>query len=134
MKTISITRLDKNGEDIADGLLALGMTRISALSLAGIRHFGKAKTRELESLTGLRQPEVSIGVRQLIEKGWIKETEEKLHAGKGRPTKVYSLIVTFEDILTQLTTEKNAEAKVTAEKILRLKTLAKTATTIPKRK
>ena len=49
-----------------------------------------ATSIDLERGTGLRQPEVSIAMRQLKPLDWIDENEEK-KPGKGRPNKVYSL-------------------------------------------
>jgi predicted transcriptional regulator len=45
---------------------------------------------ELETATGLRQSEVSIAIKQLKERDWVNEREEK-KADKGRPYKIYSL-------------------------------------------
>ncbi len=49
----------------------------------------------------LRQPESSIAMRQLNERDWITELEEK-KPGKGRPYKIYSLKVGFTNIIAQL--------------------------------
>ncbi len=59
-----------------------------------------ATSIDLERGTGLRQPEVSIAIRELKPLDWIDENEEK-KPGKGRPNKVYSLKVRFKDIPTQ---------------------------------
>lgn len=124
MKSIGITRISDKESEIAENLQELGMSRISALALAGIRSLGTAKTRDLEKITGLRQPEVSIGVRELTEHGWVSETEEK-KLGKGRPNKVYRLNVGFDIIITALEQEKKDEAKKVAAKFNTLRSLLK---------
>jgi len=79
---------------------------------------------ELERSTRLRQPEVSIAMKQLKERDWINESEEK-KPGKGRPYKIYSLKVGFNDIIAQL--EKQQKKAVGEEQamIKRLKELGK---------
>jgi len=69
--------------------------------LAYIQQVNEAKSTELEMGTGLHQPEVSIAAKQLEERDWINEREEKKQ-GKGRPFKIYSLKVGFKDIIAQL--------------------------------
>jgi predicted transcriptional regulator len=50
-------------------------------------------------VTGLRQPEVSVAMRYLQRNNWIEIREEKISEGKGRPTKLYSLIVPMNQII-----------------------------------
>jgi predicted transcriptional regulator len=81
-----------------------------------------ATSVDLERVARLRQPEVSIAMRQLKERDWIDEREEKT-PGKGRPYKIYSLKVGFKDIVAQL--EKNQkktvdEAKANLERLKKL--------------
>jgi predicted transcriptional regulator len=66
------------------------MSRPVARTLAYLRNMDEATSMELETGAGLRQPEVSIAMRELQERDWITEREEK-NPGKGRPYKVYSL-------------------------------------------
>jgi predicted transcriptional regulator len=53
---------------------------------------------EIEKRTGLRQPEVSVAMRYLNEHDWINVKEEK-KTGRGRPYRIYSLKVRFNDII-----------------------------------
>lgn len=46
-------------------------------------------TQEIMDATGLRQPEVSIGVRELKQRGWLEATPIP-REGKGRPMNQYS--------------------------------------------
>jgi predicted transcriptional regulator len=101
MKTLSIKQLDKKDEEIVDALISLGMSKPAARMLAYIQQVNEAKSTELEMGTGLHQPEVSIAAKQLEERDWINEREEKKQ-GKGRPFKIYSLKVGFKEIIAQL--------------------------------
>src|SRR3990170_8479482 len=101
MKAIDVKQLDEKDEEIADALISLGMSRNAAMTLAYMQIANSATSLDLERAARLRQPEVSIAMRQLKERDWINEREEKT-PGKGRPYKVYSLKVGFRDIVSQL--------------------------------
>jgi predicted transcriptional regulator len=120
MKTLKINQFDKKDEEIVDALISLGMRKPAARMLAYIQQVNEATSVELEMGTGLRQPEVSIGAKQLEERDWINEREEK-KTGKGRPFKIYSLKVGFNKIITQLETERKKADAEAQEKIERLK-------------
>jgi predicted transcriptional regulator len=70
----------------------------------------------------LRQPEVSIAMRDLNERDWINEREEK-KPGKGRPYKVYSLKVGFDEIIDQLEKQRRKAVDEMQKNIKRLKEL-----------
>ncbi len=85
----------------------------------------EATSSDLERITGLRQPEVSIAMKQLKEYDWINEKEEK-KPGKGRPYRIYSLKVKFNDIITQIEKQKEKAIADALFKIQRLNVLGKT--------
>jgi len=62
----------------------------------------KTTSARIEQMSGLRQPEVSVAMKTLIEKGWVEITEEKQKNGKGRPIKYYSLITPLEEIMASI--------------------------------
>ena len=61
-------------------------------------------------------------MRQLKEHDWIDEQEEK-KPGKGRPNKVYSLKVRFNDIITQLEKQQKKSVDETMANVERLREL-----------
>ncbi len=63
--------------EIADALISLGLGRPVAMTLAYLNNGDEATSDELETGTGLRQPEVSIVMRQLKEHDWINERDDK---------------------------------------------------------
>ncbi|MBU4138396.1 MAG: ArsR family transcriptional regulator [Euryarchaeota archaeon] len=117
-------QLDEKKEEIAEALIALGMGRPVARTLAYLNNGDEATSDALETGTGLLQPEVSIVMRQLKEHNWINEREEK-KPGKGRPYKIYSLKVGFTDIIAQLEKQQLKAVEETLAKIERLKELGK---------
>ncbi len=124
MKTLNIKQLDEKDEEIADALISLGISRNAAMTLAYMQNTNSATSLELERSARLRQPEVSIAMRQLKEHDWITEREEK-KPGKGRPFKIYSLKTGFDDIITQLEEQKKKAIDEMQERIKRLKELGK---------
>ena len=124
MKKIKINQLDDKEEEIADALKSLGLSRPVARTLAYLNNGDESASVELETGTGLRQPEVSIVMRQLKERDWINEREERKQ-GKGRPNKIYSLKFGFNEIITHLENQQKKTVDETQAKIERLKDLGK---------
>ena len=124
MKTLNIKQLDEKDEEIADALISLGMSRISAMTLTYLQNTNSATSLELERATRLRQPEVSIGMKQLNEREWINERDEK-KPGKGRPYKIYSLKVGFKDIIAHLERQQRKAVEETQARIERLREMGK---------
>jgi predicted transcriptional regulator len=124
MKTLRINQFDKKDEEIVDTLISFGMSKPAARMIAYIQQMNEATSTELEMGTGLRQPEVSIAAKQLEERDWINEREEKKQ-GKGRPFKIYSLKVGFKDIISQLEKQQQRAADKAQAIIERLKELGK---------
>jgi predicted transcriptional regulator len=122
MKNLNINQPDEKEEEIADALVSLSLGRPVARTLACLQNVNEARSLALERGTGLRQPEVSIAISQLKEHYWINEWEEK-KPGKGRPYKIYSLKVSFNDIITQLEKQQRKAIDAAQAKIERLKEL-----------
>ncbi len=123
MKTIKMKQLSEKDEEIADALISLGMGRNTALTLAYMQNANSATSLDLERANRLHKPEVSIAMRQLKERDWVNEREEKQQPGRGRPNKVYSLKVGFNDIITQLEKQQRKAVDKAQAKIERLKEL-----------
>ncbi len=124
MKTFEVKQLDDKDEEIADVLISLGMSRPVSRTLSYLQNVAEATAVELEKGAGLHQPEVSIAVKELNERGWINEREEK-KPGKGRPHKIYSLEVRFNNIIAQLEKQQKKAVDEERAKIERLKELGK---------
>jgi predicted transcriptional regulator len=124
MKNLLVKQFDENDEEIVDALISLGTGRPIARVLAYLQQVNEATSIELEIATDLRQPEISIATKQLEERDWIIEREEK-KPGKGRPYKIYSLKVGFDDIIAQLEKQQKKAVDEMQERIKRLKKLRK---------
>ncbi|KCZ71244.1 putative transcriptional regulator [Candidatus Methanoperedens nitroreducens] len=126
MITTTVKQLNKKEEEIADALISLGISRPVAMALCYLQGVTEATTIELERRAGLRQPEVSIAMRELKELDWINEREEK-KPGKGRPYKIYSLKIGFSEIVAQLEEQQKKVVDEALLKIERLKELGNIA-------
>lgn len=94
-------------EEIQEALLALGEKRMQAAILSKLLEQSPVTTHEIMEETGLRQPEVSIGVRDLKARGWL-ETQPIPREGKGRPMNQYAR--KFEDSMFLAYYQKAASA------------------------
>ena len=122
MKSLTIRQLDEKDEEIADALISLGMSRNVARILSYLQSKNEVTSVELEREAGLRQPEVSLAMKELEKRDWINEREEK-KPGKGRPYKVYSLKVGFNKIISELEKQQKKAVDEMQKMIERLKEL-----------
>ena len=90
---------DKDYE-ISELLQKLGETRPTARILTLLRDGKERKSIDIEREASLRQPEVSISTSELMDFGWVIARREPAK-GKGRPTYIYRLDVSFYGIIKQ---------------------------------
>jgi predicted transcriptional regulator len=81
---VARTKSPAGGTTLREALQRLGARRVEATIVATLLEAGPMETKELVERTGLRQPEVSVGMRELRERGWIA-SEPIPRQGKGRP-------------------------------------------------
>ena len=80
----------------------IGVSRPIAIVLSCMAVASTITAAQIEHMSGLHQPEVSIAMKTLIEKNWVAITDEKQLCGKGRPIKYYSLIAPMDDIMASI--------------------------------
>ena len=97
--------LDEKDLEFIDALRSLNVPRNVAGLITYFANTNEATSREIETGTNLRQPEVSIAMRTLRQNNWIDEREVKAE-GKGRPMKIYKLRVPIEKIIQYYEEEK----------------------------
>ncbi len=113
----------RDDEKLAEVLQRAGLPRNVARTLAYMRKRDEVKSVEIEKSTDLRQPEVSIAMKYLREKGWIVKRDIKKE-GKGRPVHGYKLSKPFPKIVEEI--EKELQKKIShVEKLIKeLKSLS----------
>ncbi len=122
-----ISESDDEGKEFVDLLVNLGIKVNVAKILVYFIGAGECISKDIEMRNDLRQPEVSIAMRRLRERGWIDEEEIK-RRGKGRPLKRYKLAISIDDILNTLEDEKRRDAEKNLEEINRLREMVKELT------
>lgn len=114
--------LDDEDREFADILLSLGLRRNTAILITYLASAGEATSRNIELGAGLRQPEVSIAMRDLRDNNWVGERELKT-GDKGRPSQVYTLTTPIGEIIKHIEDEKLREHAEFMESIRKLKEL-----------
>lgn len=101
----SPVNLTEKEYSIIDMLQSLGLPRTEATAIVCLKDCKELRSLHIELVSGLRQPEVSVAMRPLRDRGWVDERSEKKNKGKGRPVKYYQLTVPFPDIVQVLEEE-----------------------------
>jgi len=109
-------------EEFASILTKIGLKRNVAKVLTYLAGGDEATSREIEIGSDLRQPEVSIAMREIRKLDWITERDEK-NPGKGRPYRIYKLNKSLPEIIKYLETEKEKESEMIMRQIEKLKSL-----------
>lgn len=117
----SPVNLTEKEYSVIDMLQSLGLPRTEATAIVCLKDCSELRSLHIELVSGLRQPEVSVAMRPLRDRGWVDERSEKKNKGKGRPVKYYQLTVPFPQIVKVLEDEflKSNEEKINALKRLR---------------
>ncbi|MCL7413745.1 MAG: transcriptional regulator protein [ANME-2 cluster archaeon] len=122
MRHSQVRVFDDHDLEFIDILRNLNMSRNVASTLAYLANVDEATSKDLELGSELRQPEVSIAMRELRNFGWLEEREIKKE-GKGRPMKVYRLAIPMNEIVIHLEEKTRQEAEKTLHNIEKLKGL-----------
>lgn len=124
MKEFEVKILDDQDRQYIDALKGLGMSRNVATTLTYLVNVPEASSREIEISTGLRQPEVSVAMRLMRENQWI-DVHDKKSVGKGRPTKIYSLVAPVDNIIKHYEQKILSETQMTMSVIDKLKHISR---------
>ncbi|MFO7792979.1 MAG: hypothetical protein R6W73_08395 [Candidatus Saliniplasma sp.] len=114
--------MNQKRRDLVD-LLAEGyLSEHEAKCLIYIADKDDVESRELENVLYLRQPEVSIAVQGLVDKGLIGK-HEKNKDGRGRPTKIYNLERPIEEVIDDVVEDLESRIENLRDKKIELKEL-----------
>jgi predicted transcriptional regulator len=107
-------------EEFSNLLIEIGTKRNVAKVLVFLANVSEATSRAIERGTDLRQPEVSLAMRYLIDRDWITSRESKAES-KGRPVKIYELSKSINEIMNIIEKEKKKEAQNQLTKVQKLR-------------
>ena len=97
-------QFSRGDEEIADLFWDIGLKKNTGRVLVLMIRDDDLTSREIERICDLRQPEVSIALSDLMKRKWVRDIRHA-REGKGRPTMIYHLIKSLDDILEELKTE-----------------------------
>jgi predicted transcriptional regulator len=98
--------------DTIEALAITGMPKGIARTLAYLSSKEDwATSKDIEKATNLRQPEVSIAVRDLEDRGWVERDSLKRES-KGRPINIYRMSVKLNKVYTSI--EEDQKTKIGA--------------------
>ncbi len=109
-------------DEFASILMKVGLKRNVAKVLTYLAGVAEATSREIEIGSDLRQPEVSIAMREIRKLDWIVERDEK-NPGKGRPYRIYKLNQSLPEIVQYLESENAKESERVMKQIEKLRSL-----------
>jgi predicted transcriptional regulator len=98
---------DKEAEFV-DLLIGIGVSRTVAKVLVFLANTPEASSRDIERGADLRQPEVSIAMQHLKERGWITTRLVRTES-IGRPQNIIRLSRPIAEIIDCIQTEKKGE-------------------------
>jgi len=100
--------IKKDIKAITNALVFAGVSKNVAKALACIMLSKEILSKDIEGITGLRQPEVSLAVQELRRMGWAAKRDIK-KAGKGRPIHAYRLSKPFSKIVDEIEARESAK-------------------------
>ncbi len=116
--------MNDNEHEIVMLFQKLNVSKPVAKALACLLSTDRITSREVERMSCLRQPEVSIAMNYLKENNWVDVEEVNNKQGKGRPMKVYSLIVPIDEIINLIEKRIFDENQVMLKNIEKLRSLS----------
>ena len=122
MKKKKMPELTSKDEKVIEIFSDLGMPKNLAKTLMYISQCQECRSADIEYGARLRQPEVSVAMHHLEEKGWITKRDQKKE-GKGRPIYIYKLTSPIYDIIETFEKEKMKEIETVKKDIKELKSL-----------
>ncbi|HOL40607.1 hypothetical protein [Methanospirillum sp.] len=120
----ALLQFSKGEEEIADLFWDIGLKKNTARVLVLMIRDADLTSRDIERICDLRQPEVSIALSDLMKRKWVKDIRHS-REGKGRPTMIYHLIKSLDDILEELKTEIVGDYEEKMKEIERVRDLLK---------
>lgn len=117
--------LDGKDLEFVEALRSLDVPRNVAMLITFLANVSEASSKEIETATRMRQPEVSVAMRTLRQNNWVEEGDINAER-KGRPMKVYMLSVPLNMIIEHYEEDSNRESARAMESIQRLRELTTT--------
>ena len=123
MKQKSSLVLDKEDGKAVQLFAGLGMPRNLAKTLMYISQVDECRSADVEKSANLRQPEVSIAMQELRNRGWAEVQSFKKKKGKGRPIHIYKATMPLSQVMEEIEQEKTKELEAVKDNMLELRNI-----------
>lgn len=121
-KRDSTHKLTPKDHEIVNIFNDLGVPKNLAKTLLFVSEVDECRSSDIERGAGLRQPEVSIAMQELSDRGWVSKRNQKKE-GKGRPIYIYSLNAPLSTIMEEIEKEKTKEIYTIQNDLKELKSM-----------
>ncbi len=111
-------------EELIRLLSSMEISKNVARTLVCLQAEEECTSVQMERATGLRQPEVSIAIQELRDRGWVAKKDIR-RSRKGRPVHNYRLARPFPEIIAAIDSGEKARIKKMEAALGRLRTLVK---------
>jgi len=111
-------------EELVRLFISMGISKNVARTLVLLAAMEEGTSIDIERTTGLRQPEVSIAIQELRDRGWVEKRDQKRER-KGRPVHTYRLAMPYDNIIAAIETTEKQRIKHMEAGLNRLRTLMK---------
>jgi predicted transcriptional regulator len=115
----TLTAKDQEAIDIFSDL---GLPKNLAKTLLYVSNVDECRSADIERGAGLRQPEVSIAMQELSDRGWVTKRNQRKE-GKGRPIYIYKLTSPLSSIMNHIEEEKSKEIHSIKQELKELKSI-----------
>jgi len=109
MRQENVQYFTEKEEEFANLLIEIGTKKTVAKVLVFLASTPEATSRAIERGTDMRQPEVSMAMKFLMDQGWIRSRDSPSE-NKGRAMKVYELAKPITLIVDCIEKKKKNEA------------------------
>ncbi len=123
MKQKSSLVLDEEDGKVVQLFAGLGMPKNLAKTLTYISQVDECRSADVEKSANLRQPEVSIAMQELRNRGWAEVQSFKKKKGKRRPIHIYKSIMPLSQVMEEIEQEKTKELEAVKDNMLELKNI-----------
>jgi len=123
MKQKSSLVLDEEDGKVVQLFAGLGMPKNLAKTLMYISQVDECRSADVEKSANLRQPEVSIAMQELRNRGWAEVQSFKKKKGKGRPIHIYKATMPLSQVMEEIEQEKTKELEAIKDNMLELKNI-----------
>ncbi len=123
MKKKSSLVLDEEDGKVVQLFAGLGMPKNLAKTLMYISQVDECRSADVEKGANLRQPEVSIAMQELRNRGWAEVQNFKKKKGKGRPIHIYKATMPLSQVMEEIEQEKTKELEAVKDNMLELKNI-----------